>query len=55
MADGLATAVMVLGHEKGIELINQIKGVEVLIIIRKPDESFKEYQSPGFPIIRAEK
>ncbi len=55
MADGLATAVMVLGHKKGLELINQIKGVEVLIIIRKPDESFKEYQSPGFPIIRAEK
>lgn len=55
MADGLATAVMVLGHKKGLELINQIKGVEGLIIMREPDETFKEYQSPGFPVIEAQK
>ncbi|MBF0379126.1 MAG: FAD:protein FMN transferase [Desulfamplus sp.] len=34
-ADGLATALMVMGHEKGIELVNTLENVECLIIVQE--------------------
>ncbi|WDN90502.1 FAD:protein FMN transferase [Desulfosarcina sp. BuS5] len=48
LADGLATAVMVMGMEKGLELINSLDGVECLIIIREDDGSFSDYATSGF-------
>lgn len=43
-ADGLATAVFVMGKEKGLELIEKLRDTEVMII----DEQGKIYYSSGF-------
>ncbi|WP_372644795.1 FAD:protein FMN transferase [Ancylomarina sp.] len=37
LADALATSVFVLGKEKGLELINQLKGIECLLITDKQE------------------
>jgi thiamine biosynthesis lipoprotein len=49
-ADGLATAVMVLGAEKGLELINRLDGVEGLIVVEKRDGSLLDYVSTDFQV-----
>ncbi len=48
LADGLATAVMVMGREKGLELVNRLDSVECLIIIKAPDGGLTDYYSTGF-------
>ena len=48
LADGLATGIMVMGHEKGIEAVNRIEGVECLIVVEEENGSFKDYYSKGF-------
>ena len=48
LADGLATALMVMGPEAGLALVNTLPGVEALIIVRKDDGSFSEHASKGF-------
>ena len=48
LADGLATAIMVMGREKGLELVNRLDGVECLIIIKGPDGELLDYYSSGF-------
>lgn len=48
-ADGLATAVMVMGTEKGLAMINQLPQVEGLIITMAPDGSLTDHFSSGFP------
>lgn len=48
-ADGLATALMVMGPETGIELTDRITDTECLIIVRNPDGSFTDHYSKGFP------
>ncbi|WP_245883925.1 FAD:protein FMN transferase [Vibrio albus] len=45
-ADGLATGLMVLGEEKGIELANE-KGFAVFMVV-KTDDGFKEVSSEAF-------
>ncbi|MBU2622844.1 MAG: FAD:protein FMN transferase [Proteobacteria bacterium] len=47
-ADGLATAIMVAGHEKGIELVERLPGVECLIVIKDKDGKLTDYFSNGF-------
>ncbi|QTA83727.1 FAD:protein FMN transferase [Desulfonema limicola] len=47
-ADGLATALMVMGHEKGIDLVNTIDDTECLIIVEEPDGTLTDYYSRGF-------
>jgi len=47
-ADGLATAIMVAGHEKGIELVERLPGVECLIVIKDKDGKLTDYFSKGF-------
>jgi thiamine biosynthesis lipoprotein len=47
-ADGLATAVMVMGHKKGLALINRLDGVEGLIVLEEPDGRLRDYFSKGF-------
>jgi len=48
LADGLATAVMVMGWEQGLKLVNSLEGVECLIITRKDDGSFVDHATSGF-------
>jgi thiamine biosynthesis lipoprotein len=48
LADGLATAVMVLGHDKGLGLIESLEHVEGLIIAETKDGGLLEYATPGF-------
>ena len=52
LADGLATAVMVMGTEKGLELINRLEGVEGLIIVEKPNGSLGAYYSNRFEVVK---
>jgi thiamine biosynthesis lipoprotein len=47
-ADGLATALMVMGHEKGLELVNTLEHVECLIIAEEENGVLKDYYSAGF-------
>lgn len=47
LADGLATALMVMGATEGIDLLDRLKGVEGLIIVRSPDGNFQNYFSKG--------
>ncbi|MDX9785387.1 MAG: FAD:protein FMN transferase [Desulfobacterales bacterium] len=51
LADGLATALMVMGHEKGLSLVNRLPKVECLIVVRKPDGTLTDYFSDGFKMI----
>lgn len=48
IADGLATAIMVMGHEKGLQLADKIPGVECLIVVRDKDGNNADYSSKGF-------
>lgn len=47
-ADALATAVLVMGTEKGLKLINNLNDVECYLIERIDENNFKEYFSSGF-------
>jgi FAD:protein FMN transferase len=47
-ADGLATAVMVMGREKGLELVNGLDDAECLIVVQDKNDSFKDFLSSGF-------
>jgi FAD:protein FMN transferase len=46
LADGLSTAMMVMGPEKSIALAQRLKGVEALIVTK----SGARHMTPGFPI-----
>ena len=48
LADALATAVMALGPELGLRLIENLPGIEVLLILRMDNNDFSEQQSSGF-------
>ena len=48
LADGLATAMMVMGAEKAVALANQVPGVSCLVVVRGADGSFSDYRSDGF-------
>lgn len=47
-ADGLATAVMVMGATEGLQLINSLKNVECFIIIREDNGGFSVNTSSGW-------
>lgn len=47
LADGLATAVMVLGIEKGLAVIDSLDNVEGIIVERKPDGNLIDHRSSG--------
>lgn len=46
-ADALATALMIMGKD-GIELINNIDGIEAIIIIRANENTFNSIESSGW-------
>jgi thiamine biosynthesis lipoprotein len=47
-ADGLATAILVTGHKKGLEIVNKLTGVECLVVIKNKDGTLTDYFSKGF-------
>lgn len=49
-ADALATALMVMGAELGLELIEKLDGVEALLIIREGPDRFRTVRSPGMKL-----
>ena len=49
-ADGLATAVMVLGHKKGIDLVNRLDNAECFIVVNREDGALIDHYSKGFQI-----
>lgn len=50
-ADAAATAVMVLGPKKGKAWIEKHPGWEAILIVGKPDGTFREITTTGFPRI----
>ena len=50
VADGLATALMVMGPEMGVALINRLASVECLIVVRLSDGSLVDHPSNGFVV-----
>jgi thiamine biosynthesis lipoprotein len=48
VADGLATALMVMGPKNGVALVNRLPSVECLMVVRKPDGELVDYPSKGF-------
>jgi thiamine biosynthesis lipoprotein len=48
LADGLATAIMVMGVEKGVQLVNRLDNVECLIVVENSDGRLLDFYSPGF-------
>jgi thiamine biosynthesis lipoprotein len=48
-ADGLATALMVMPPAEGLRLVEQITGVECMIVVRRPGGGFSDHLSSGFP------
>jgi thiamine biosynthesis lipoprotein len=49
-ADGLATAVMVLGHKKGLDLVNRLDNTECFIVTQKEDGTLVDHYSKGFEL-----
>lgn len=50
VADGLATALMVMGPEKGVALIDRLPDVVCLLVVRHPDGTFSDHPSRGFEL-----
>jgi len=48
LADGLATAVMVMGAEKAIQLVNRLDNVECFIVVEKSDGHLVDFYSAEF-------
>ena len=48
MADGIATAVMVMGVKKGLDMIDRLDGVEGLIVVEHKNGRLADYPSKGF-------
>jgi thiamine biosynthesis lipoprotein len=48
LADGLATAVMVMGAEAGIALVERLDGVEGLVVVETGDGELRDHPSTGF-------
>lgn len=47
LADGLATALMVMGPQVGVRLLNELEKVEGLIIVRRQDGALVDFWSNG--------
>jgi thiamine biosynthesis lipoprotein len=48
LADGLATAIMVMGAEKGLQLVNRMDNIECLIVVETSDGRRLDFYSSGF-------
>jgi thiamine biosynthesis lipoprotein len=50
LADGLATAVMVMGAEAGLALLERLEGVEGLVVVEGKDGALTERRTRGFSV-----
>jgi thiamine biosynthesis lipoprotein len=50
LADGLATAVMVMGAEEGISLLERLDGVEGLVVTEGPGGRLEDHATRGFHV-----
>ena len=48
LADGLATAVMVMGAEAGLALVERLEDVEGLVVVETPEGGLQDHPSTGF-------
>jgi len=48
LADGLATAVMVMGAEAGVALLERVPGVEGLLVVETKDGRLEDHPTKGF-------
>jgi thiamine biosynthesis lipoprotein len=48
LADGLATAVMVMGADGGLAMIEGLPGVEALVVVQTKDGRLEDHASSGF-------
>ena len=48
LADGLATAVMVMGAEAGLALVERLDGVEGLVVVETHEGALRDHPSTGF-------
>jgi thiamine biosynthesis lipoprotein len=48
LADGLATAIMVMGAEKGIRLADRLPNVEAFIVVENANGNLQNFSSQGF-------
>jgi thiamine biosynthesis lipoprotein len=48
-ADGLATALMVLAPDEGLRLVERLKGVECMLVVREAGGGLSDRTSSGFP------
>ncbi len=48
-ADGLATAVMVMGREKGLALVERLDDTEAMVVVRRENGALTDFFSSGFP------
>jgi FAD:protein FMN transferase len=48
LADGLSTAVMVMGAEAGLALVERLEGVEGLVVVEGKDGRLENHPSSGF-------
>ena len=49
-ADALATAIMVLGAQDGLALVESLDATEALVILREADGGYAERVTSGFPL-----
>ncbi|MDM8540475.1 FAD:protein FMN transferase [Desulfococcaceae bacterium HSG9] len=49
-ADGLATALMVMGADEGLALVKRLDDVECMIVAQSEDGNLNDYYSPGFSV-----
>jgi thiamine biosynthesis lipoprotein len=47
-ADGLATAVMVMGERDGLALVERLPDVEAFVVVANPDGGLRDHASSGF-------
>ncbi|NLW50954.1 MAG: FAD:protein FMN transferase [Candidatus Brocadiaceae bacterium] len=51
LADGLATAISVLGPAEGVRLVDALPGAECMILERRPDGGVEVHMSTGFALL----
>jgi len=50
LADGLATAIMVMGVKNGLQLVNRLNNIDCLIVVETPDGRLIDHPSKNFPV-----
>jgi thiamine biosynthesis lipoprotein len=51
LADGLATALMVMGVAEGLQLVNALKDVDCLMVVRTADGTLEDHFSRHFQVV----